>query len=101
VFRHEGAKNSSSSSSIDPAAAVKARSKSLSTAGIQQQAVMSDAVTSSNCDASGDVHSISYDQSSGLSPWLVTGVNCAANAAGRKPTQSTRSTTAFPLTTEL
>jgi len=99
VFRHEGAKNSSSSNT-DPA--LKSRSKSLST-GIQQQAAtVSDAgaVTSSNCDASGDS---SYDQSSGLSPWLVTAVNCAGrnSAAGRKPTQSTRSTTSFPLTTEL
>jgi len=71
------------------------RSKSSS----QQQA---DVMTSSNCDASGDA---SYDQTSALSPWHVTMVNgntSTANCAGHfVHHKQTRSTTAFPLTTEL
>jgi len=92
VFRHDAGKNSASNLDKD----VKPRSKS-SSAVVQQQAA-NDALTSSNCDASGDS---GYDQPSGLSPWHVTNFNCAGNSTSRITTQASRSTTAFPLTTEL
>ena len=75
------------------------RSKSSS----QQRA---DVMTSSNCDASGDASGdASCEQTSAVSPWHVTMLNgntSTANCAGHfVHNKQTRSTTAFPLTTEL
>lgn len=102
VFGHDGRKNSAASSSGDHHyPSHRSKPTNIMSAVVQRDDNDDDdaLMTSSNCDASGDV---SYDGSMAGMPsaWHVT--NTSGFALGRRSTsQASRSNTAFPLTTEL
>jgi len=104
VFGHDARKNSTSAcSNVDQQHQQSHRSKPPTTVSAVVQHDDDALMTSSNCDASGDV---SYDGGTGIvSPWHVTSAaNMSSFAAGRKSTSSQASRShaaAFPLTTEL